>query len=856
MRIAVVAPSGVPFVFGGAERHFQGLVQAINEGTEHVADLIKLPSPESTFREVVSSYRAFRRLDVSHFDRVVTVKYPAWIVEHPDQTVWMNHTLRGLYDTYHLFGLPARCESRRPVIRRVLDLVRGRPDPRRLDEVFDRLDDVFAAVGPDEAEVALPSPLAREVVHFLDRVALSPPRVRRHAAVSATVARRPGYFPAGVVSDVIHCPTSLPGLHPGPYTELVSVSRLDGPKRVDLVVRAMAHVRADVRLVVAGTGPEAERLGELAAGDPRIELVGHVPDDQLVELYAGALAVPFVPLDEDHGLVTLEAGLAGKPVVTCPDSGGPTELVVDGRTGLVRDPTPEALGAGLERLARDPDLARRLGEAARAAAERVTWPDVVARLLALGPAPAGSRPPSTGGRGPRAAGNGERACGDGAAGSGNGGIASGATGSGASRNGGAPPRRRIVVLSTYPVHPRQHGGQLRCAHLYRGLTERYDVSIVSLAAPDGRRARHDLGPGFDEWVVARSPEHLAREHDLSGTVGWFPITDLAATAVSRLTPELHERVGALAGDAAAIVLAHPYLLPVAERAAPGVPLVYDAHNAEADLKAALLPETPAGRSLVHLARAVESAAVGRAALVVACSDDDVAALARAYLLDERRAVVIPNGVDTGAVRFVDPADRAVRARRWLERVASLSGGRPDPALALFLGSWHTPNIEAAHRLLEMAPRLPDVHLVLAGDHTRAFGAWRIPARVSLLGVVTETGKAALLGAATVALNPMERGSGTNLKLVEYCAAGVPVVSTPLGARGFAPATGAGGDLVELAPLPRFAEAVAALVADPERRARRAVAARRHVEEHLDWTVLGGRLLEAVERAVVAVPAGR
>ncbi len=830
MRIAVVAPSGVPFAFGGAERLYQGLVRAVNEGTVHVADLVKLPSPESTLREVIASYRAFSRLDVSHFDVVVTAKYPAWMVEHPHHVVWMAHPLRGLYDTYHLFGLPERVESADPSVRAVLDLVeRGLVDsgPAGLDELWARLDDVFASLGDDHPDVALPSPLARAVVRHLDRGALAPGRVRRHAAISATVAQRPGYFPPGVEAETVHCPSDLAGIHPGPFRHLFTASRLDGPKRIDLLVQAMRHVRADVALRIAGTGPEHDRLAELAAGDPRVELLGHVTDQQLVEHYAEALAVPFVPLDEDLGLITLEAGLAGKPVLTCPDAGGPTEFVVDGRSGVVCAPSPEAIGAALEALATDPDRARRLGEGARAVAARVTWPEVLRRLLAPVESPGPGRPPAPPPP-PRPV-----------------------SASNGAKGNGRPARPRVVVLSTYPVHPQAHGGQLRCAHLYGALTERFDVSIVSLAEPDGRRAHHDLGPGFEEWVVPRTAEHLAREHELSGSVGWFPVTDIAAAALDRETPELHDRVAALADGAAAVVLAHPYLLPLAERAAPGVLLVYDAHNAEADLKAALMPPTPNGRTMVALARAVEAAAVQRAQLVVACSDDDVDALVRAYLVDERRCLVIPNGVDTTAVAYVAPVERERRQRAWLERWAALAGRAPEAALALFIGSWHSPNIEAAQRLFALAPAMPAVHFVLAGDHTRAFGEWRLPANVSLLGVVSVRSKAALLGAATVAVNPMERGSGTNLKLVEYCAAGIPVVSTPLGARGFA---GADDDLVELAPLAGFAAAVDGLVRDPARRARRAAAARRHVEQQLDWTVLGARFLDAVERSVAALSA--
>ena len=55
MHIAIVAPSPVPFAIGGAEQLWGGLLDHLNQDTPHQAELIKLPSPERTFAEVVTS---------------------------------------------------------------------------------------------------------------------------------------------------------------------------------------------------------------------------------------------------------------------------------------------------------------------------------------------------------------------------------------------------------------------------------------------------------------------------------------------------------------------------------------------------------------------------------------------------------------------------------------------------------------------------------------------------------------------------------------------------------------------------------------------------------------------------------
>jgi glycosyltransferase involved in cell wall biosynthesis len=170
-------------------------------------------------------------------------------------------------------------------------------------------------------------------------------------------------------------------LHGGRGGYLFTVSRLDHPKRIDLLIRAMAHVRAQVPLRIAGTGPQEAALRELAAPDPRITLTGFLNDGDLADAYAGALAVLFAPYQEDYGYVTLEAMLSGKPVITTTDAGGPVELIEDGVSGLIVEPDPAALGAAIERLASSGRRARRMGRAGRERARRISWGDVVPKLL-------------------------------------------------------------------------------------------------------------------------------------------------------------------------------------------------------------------------------------------------------------------------------------------------------------------------------------------------------------------------------------------------------------------------------------------------------------------------------------------
>ena len=382
MDIAIVAPAPIPYMIGGAENLWRGLQDHLNENTSHQAELIKLPSRELEFWDLVDSYRRFAELDLTGFDVVVSSKYPAWMVSHPRHVVYMLHRLRGLYDTYDVMHLPHDYPDPPPAVielRAFMEENAGRRDS--LPEFFERVAGLRRAPRVRDDLFAFPGPFIRELVHFLDGVGLAPDGIARYGAISAAVAQREGYFPPGADVFVSHPPTGLEAITArGRGRYLFTVSRLDRPKRIHLLIEAMKHVRSKVELWIAGTGPAEGELRELAAGDERIVFLGRVSDERLRMLYGIARAVAFIPHEEDFGLVTLEAMRAGKPVITATDSGATAELVNHGVTGLVAEPNPEALAAAIDELWSDKGAAKRMGRVALERARLVSWDDLVREL--------------------------------------------------------------------------------------------------------------------------------------------------------------------------------------------------------------------------------------------------------------------------------------------------------------------------------------------------------------------------------------------------------------------------------------------------------------------------------------------
>jgi glycosyltransferase involved in cell wall biosynthesis len=341
VRIAVCSPQ-VPFVRGGAEIFSETLVEQLRR-RGHAAELVTIPFKWYPGTRVLSQALLWRLADLEEsngepIDLVVATKFPSYAVRHPRKVVWLLHQFRQAYE-------------------------------------FDRTE--LGQFGEDPVDRA-----TKRAIERLDRTTLL--EARQVFATSRNVAERLR-LSTGIGAEVLPHPPQELRYHCDEYGDFVlSVGRLDLAKRVDLLLQAAVEQRS-MRFVVVGEGPDRGRLEQLAHElglDGRISFTGRVDEQQLADLYARCRAVYYAPVDEDFGMVPYEAFLAEKPVITTSDAGGPLEVVTDGCTGLVCDPTPVALADGVGRLAGNEQEARELGRRGRSRAEQVTWDAAIDRLLA------------------------------------------------------------------------------------------------------------------------------------------------------------------------------------------------------------------------------------------------------------------------------------------------------------------------------------------------------------------------------------------------------------------------------------------------------------------------------------------
>jgi glycosyltransferase involved in cell wall biosynthesis len=157
---------------------------------------------------------------------------------------------------------------------------------------------------------------------------------------------------------------------------------------------------------------------------------------------------------------------------------------------------------------------------------------------------------------------------------------------------------------------------------------------------------------------------------------------------------------------------------------------------------------------------------------------------------------------------------------------------------VFIGSGHIPNVEAAAFLVEsVAPALPHLVFGIIGSVCDAIGLLPRPSNVVLFGILDDAEKNALLKRAVIAANPLFEGGGSSLKVPDFFAARLALVSTSVGVRGYELQPNVHYILAERAD---FVAALRMLSSDEALRERIADAAREYGRTALDWRVLGAR----------------
>jgi glycosyltransferase involved in cell wall biosynthesis len=342
----LIASTIVPFVEGGGTLIVDWLDQVLRS-YGHEVDVIKIPF-WSSHRDMLGQMLALRLLDVADKgDRMIAIRTPSYLIQHPQKVLWFIHHHRGAYD---LWGT---------VYQDIPDTPEGRA--------------------------------YREAIIISDHLAFS--EARSIFTNSAVVSKRLKDY-NDVDSRVLYPPVFAPERYrAGQYGDyILYVSRITGHKRQILAVQSMQFTLTPVKLLIAGRGDSHESVLALEAEIERCNVRDKVVVDcrwitekEKIDYFADCLASIYIPFDEDsYGYPSLESYHAGKCVITATDAGGTSELIQDGINGFVVEPAPQAIAAAMDKLYSDRRLARDLGQAGAPRLDElgITWSRVVEKLLA------------------------------------------------------------------------------------------------------------------------------------------------------------------------------------------------------------------------------------------------------------------------------------------------------------------------------------------------------------------------------------------------------------------------------------------------------------------------------------------
>jgi glycosyltransferase involved in cell wall biosynthesis len=342
VRIAV-ATVQVPFIRGGADAHAEGLRDALRQ-EGHEVEIVTQPfrfSPQEAVLRNMANWESEDFSDLNGYNPEVAIclRFPAYYLRHDRKVIWLMHQHREVYDLW---------------------------TSRNGDQT-------------SEAAAYRQRIMAQDCLHLRQaaRLRTNSQNVSNRLKRFNDIEAAPLYHPPPLAGRLYNRP-------PEPY--IFFPSRLETLKRQQLLIDSMQHVSSGVCALIAGDGGQRstlERMIDEANLGDRVRLLGKVPDEELPTFYACSLAVFFGPRDEDYGYVTLEAMLSAKPVITCTDSGGPLEFVLDGETGYVTEPEPRAVADAIDQLASDRKGAIEMGAAGRERylAMGISWENVVGELL-------------------------------------------------------------------------------------------------------------------------------------------------------------------------------------------------------------------------------------------------------------------------------------------------------------------------------------------------------------------------------------------------------------------------------------------------------------------------------------------
>ncbi len=391
-------------------------------------------------------------------------------------------------------------------------------------------------------------------------------------------------------------------------------------------------------------------------------------------------------------------------------------------------------------------------------------------------------------------------------------------------------RKKIVVATTISASGLIKAGGTNVNNgFYMGLSDFFDIELLLIAGANEKKHSIKLGDNITEIVVPKSRETDSRIRNLTAQVKAKTLYDIGLLRNLKYTPEYIDELKRHIVGCDAVIVDRPYLYNIVSELANGRPIIQKSQNIEYYFRKSNMSNDQLSELLLQELYDTEEACCRECDLSFACSEMDMETMVKMYGADRNRIKFVANGINADTAEFID-----IDKRKKIKRAYLLD----EYKIAIFIGGGHKPNIEACEDILKAASYCENTVFVLAGDLCSEMSKRNRPNNIILLGNISEESRKFLFSVADIALNPMHSGSGANVKMIDYMASGIPIISTRFGTRGISDISGI-----------RIAETPAELSnminsAELDCRAEEGIINNRKiVEEEYDWSVITAKAAE-------------
>ncbi len=297
----------------------------------------------------------------------------------------------------------------------------------------------------------------------------------------------------------------------------------------------------------------------------------------------------------------------------------------------------------------------------------------------------------------------------------------------------------IVQLCHGKVTPAYSSGySLRCNELALGMNR----VMISLFGP---AVRNDI---TGEAVQLRANILLANAF-LRGNRSF----EILLSQGRYLSSKYRKIVDPIVLKSKCVILEGPWHFRLVKELIKDKIVIYDAHNFESGLRRE--------NKYYEYVRELEMEACDSADLILSVTQEDTNQFIKTYNV---------------------PADK-IRLLTHVPLVNECDWKGANGKTIIFIGSLYEGNIRAYREVEKLAVALPSFNFVVLGSICSMPGKKKIQ-NIRCLGVVKEQEKDKIMASSMLAINPIVLGSGRNVKMVDYLAHGLPIISTKLGIRGF------------------------------------------------------------------------